>query len=150
MGKALRQGTAGVLTVLACGVLLAGCTEKRGAGVGPDPTHRPTALATTAGPGPTVTATAAPPEAAALAERYRAAGGDPAVYGIQREAGPDGVPRLVVRTRDANGDDTVFRKQHASIASYLRAQEGVPLTGGYLIDVFGPDGRLLHRLDTRP
>ncbi|MEU8433102.1 hypothetical protein AB0F18_09310 [Streptomyces sp. NPDC029216] len=139
MRKALRRGGSGALAALACGALLAGCTQKAEVTPGPKP---PT--------GPTATPTAAPPEAAGLAERYRAAGGDPDVYGIQRETGPDGVPRLIVRTRNADEGDAVFRKQHASIASYLTAKEGVPLTGGYLIDVFGPDGRLLHRMDTRP
>lgn len=129
MGKPLRRGVRGVLAALACGVLSAGCTDGSGATAGPDPTHRPTTAGRgpeSGAPGPTATATAAPPEAAALAERYRAAGGDPDVYGIQRGSGPGGVPLLVIRTRNGDPADGVFRKQNASIASYLTAEEGSP------------------------
>ncbi|MEU3405890.1 hypothetical protein ABZ766_18395 [Streptomyces sp. NPDC006670] len=132
------------VAALACGVLLTGCSE--GAAPGPD---RPAATAAAAGPGPTATATAtaAPPRAAALAERYRAAGGDPDVYAIEHAPGPDGVPRLVVRSRSADPGDARFRAQNASVTGFLTAKEGVSLSRGYRIDVYGPDGALLHRMD---
>ncbi|MFF2193062.1 hypothetical protein [Streptomyces sp. NPDC058157] len=148
MGEALRKGTCGVLAALACGVLLTGCTEE--AGTVPDRTDRPAATtAGTPGPGPTVTGTAAPPQAVALAERYRAAGGDPDVYAIEHTPGADGVPRLVVRSRNADPDDARFREQNASVTGFLTSKEGVPLGGGYRIDVYGPDGALLHRMEAR-
>ncbi|MFD9410236.1 hypothetical protein ACFWBN_24935 [Streptomyces sp. NPDC059989] len=133
MGTSWGRGTC-VALVVACAALLSGCTEE---------------VRRTAAPGPTVTATAAPPDAVALAERYRAAGGDPDVYGIQRESGPEGVPLLIVRTHNADSDGTLFDRQSARITSYLSAEEGLSLDRGYLMDVFGPDGVLLHRLDAR-
>ncbi|MEV7174175.1 hypothetical protein AB0O18_31325 [Streptomyces sp. NPDC093224] len=101
-------------------------------------------------PGPTATATAAPPEALALAERYRAGGGDPDVYGIQVEGGPEGVPRVVIRTRNADQGDAIFRRQNTSVTTHLMTKEGASFEKGYLIDVFGPDGLLIHRMDARP
>ncbi|MFC9296822.1 hypothetical protein ACFTWH_32455 [Streptomyces sp. NPDC057011] len=135
MGTSWGRGTGAALAAVACAALLAGCTEE---------------ARVTAGVGPTVTATAAPSDAAALAERYRAAGGDADVYGIQREPGPEGVPLLIVRTRNADANAALFVRQSASITSYLSGKEGLSLSRGYLMDVFGPDGALLHRWDARP
>ncbi|MFG2874252.1 hypothetical protein ACGFYU_04455 [Streptomyces sp. NPDC048337] len=135
MGTSWGRSTGAALTAVACAALLAGCTEE---------------VRVTAAAGPTVTATAAPPDAAARAERYRAAGGDADVYGIQRESGPQGVPLLIVRTRNADADAALFDRQSASITSWLSTEEGLSLRAGYLMDVFGPDGALLHRLDARP
>ncbi|AZM87171.1 hypothetical protein [Streptomyces sp. W1SF4] len=101
-------------------------------------------------PGPTSTAAAAPQDAAALADRYRAAGGDPDVYGIQVEDGPEGIPRLVIRTRNADDADAIFRRQNTSVTTHLTTKEGLSFKKGYFIDVFGPDGRLIHRMDARP
>ncbi|MFJ3860403.1 hypothetical protein ACIPRL_29760 [Streptomyces sp. NPDC090085] len=133
MGHALRRGAGTVLMAVAAAAVLVGCTEE----------PREQVM-----PGPTATATAAPPEALALAERYRAAGGDPDVYGIQVEDGPDGIPRVVIRTRNADQGDAVFRRQNSSVTTHL-TKEGASFKRGYFIDVFGPDGRLIHRMDAR-
>ncbi|MGW7435093.1 hypothetical protein [Streptomyces sp. NPDC054849] len=123
------------VSMAACAAL-AGCSDEGGAG------------RTAPAPGPTVTGTAAPPDAAALAERYREAGGDGDVYGIEQIPGPDGAaPLIVVRTHNPDTDDALFKKQAASITAYLSLSEGVRLPGGYRMDVFGPDGSLLHRWD---
>ncbi|MFD0355879.1 hypothetical protein ACFVHW_19405 [Streptomyces sp. NPDC127110] len=134
MGNTLRRGARAALTALAGAALLAGCTE--------EPPRQVM-------PGPTSTSTAAPQDAAALAERYRAAGGDPDVYGIQVEEGPGGVPRVVVRTRNADQEDAIFRRQNTSVTAHLTTKEGASFKKGYFIDVFGPDGRLIHRMDAR-
>ncbi|MFE6833794.1 hypothetical protein ACFVFI_02980 [Streptomyces sp. NPDC057705] len=123
------------MTVAACTVL-SGCTDE-----GADRAAVPA-------PGPTVTSTGAPPDAAALAERYRKAGGDTDVYGIEQVPGPDGAsPLIVVRTHNPDTDEARFKRQAASVTAYLTLSEGVTLPHGYRMDVFGPDGRLLHRWD---
>lgn len=96
MVHTLRRGARAALAAVAGAALLVGCTE--------EPQKRVM-------PGPTSTATAAPQDAVALAERYRAAGGDPDVYGIQVEDGPEGVPRVVIRTRNADQADAIFRRR---------------------------------------
>ncbi|MFI8364221.1 hypothetical protein ACIGD1_29190 [Streptomyces sp. NPDC085612] len=135
MGHGLRRGAGTALTAVAAAAVLVGCTQE----------PREQVM-----PGPTATATAAPPEALALAERYRAGGGDPDVYGIQVEDGPEGVPRVVTRTRNADQGDAIFRRQNTSVTTHLVAKEGASFEKGYLIDVFGPDGLLIHRMDARP
>lgn len=75
--------------------------------------------------------------------------GNEDVYAIQRESGPEGVPPPIVRTRNPDTDDTVFQKQRESVVSFLAGEEGTT-DRGYLMDVFGPDGSLPHRLDARP
>jgi hypothetical protein len=37
-----------------------------------------------------------------------------------------------------------------SVTGFLQREEGLSLRQGYLLDVFGPDGSLQHRLDARP
>ncbi|MER6196217.1 hypothetical protein ABT234_02385 [Streptomyces sp. NPDC001586] len=124
------------VTVAACAAL-SGCSDE-----GAD------RAAAAPAPGPTVTSTAAPRDAAALAERYRQAGGDADVYGIEQVPGPDGAsPLFVVHTHDPDTDDARFKRQAASITAYLTLSEGVTLPHGYRMDVFGPDGGLLHRWD---
>ncbi|MFD9082993.1 hypothetical protein [Streptomyces erythrochromogenes] len=135
MGHTLRRAAGAALTAVAAAAVLVGCTEEPQKQVMP---------------GPTSTATAAPQEALALAERYRAAGGDPDVYGIQVEDGPEGVPRVVIRTRNADQADAIFRRQNTSVTTHLTTKEGASFKKGYFIDVFGPDGRLIHRMDARP
>uniref|UniRef100_A0AAU2JJY5 Lipoprotein n=1 Tax=Streptomyces sp. NBC_00049 TaxID=2903617 RepID=A0AAU2JJY5_9ACTN len=135
----MRRGITSVLAVAACAAALSACTDAGSTG-------SPGAAGSTVGP--TATSTAAPAAAAALAERYRQAGGDPDVYGIEHEARPPGAPLLIIRTHNADTDHALFDKQAASIAAFLTEKEGLPLSGGYLMDVFGPDGRLLHRWDT--
>ncbi|MFG2983748.1 hypothetical protein ACGFYQ_21275 [Streptomyces sp. NPDC048258] len=127
-----RSGLAAVPALTACVATLSACTADGG--------HRPAA-------GPTATSTAAPPQATALAERYRQAGGDADVYAIQWETGSGAAPLIVVRTGNPDAGDALFQKQAASVTAYLADREGLSLRGGYLMDVFGPDGRLLHRRD---
>ncbi|OEJ43095.1 hypothetical protein AR457_02240 [Streptomyces agglomeratus] len=129
-------------TALAClgsVALLAGCTT---AGA-PSPGRSSVA------PGPTITSTVAPDAAVQVAERYRKSGGEKDVYGIQRSSGPDGVPLLMVWTHDPNEDAEIFDDLKGSITGYLVREEGLSLRRGYLMDVFGPDGGLQHRLDAR-
>lgn len=129
------------LVALACAgsvTLLSGCTE-----------HSASA---TDGytPGPTVTSTVAPDPAVRLAEHYRHSGGVTDVYGLQRGSGPGGVPLVTVWTHNSDDDPEPFEELKESITDFLRREEGVSLHKGYLMDVFGPDGRLQHRLDARP
>lgn len=100
-------------------------------------------------PGPTVTSTVAPDTAARVAGRYRRAGGEKDVYGIQWTSGPDGVPLLIVRTCNPDEDAGIFDDLKGSVTGYLEREEGLSLGRGYLMDVFGPDGGLQHRLDAR-
>ncbi|MCX4781955.1 hypothetical protein [Streptomyces sp. NBC_01264] len=85
----------------------------------------------------------------ALAERYHRAGGDESVYAIQQEAGPDAAPLLILRTTHTDADHSLFEKQRDSVVSYLTRFERLSTSEGYLMDVFGGDGSLLHRLDAR-
>ncbi|MGW0855267.1 hypothetical protein [Streptomyces sp. NPDC002690] len=125
--------------VVGCAVLLTGCTTGSGPGRGgSDVTHGPVAIGT-----------AAPDAAARLAERYRRAGGVGEVYGIARSSGADGVPLLTVWTHDPDEDDQPFQELKVSVTRYLVEQEGLSLEKGFLMDVFGPDGSLQHRLDAR-
>ncbi|MGW2276646.1 hypothetical protein [Streptomyces sp. NPDC001770] len=128
-----------VLVCVGCAVLLTGCT----AGSGP-------AREDSAGTrGPVATTTVAPGAATQLAERYREAGGVPDVYGIGRGSDGDGVPLLTVWTHDPDEDDRPFQELKESVTRYLAEHEGLSLEKGYLMDVFGPDGSLRHRLDAR-
>ncbi|MFJ4870496.1 hypothetical protein [Streptomyces sp. NPDC088757] len=130
-----------VLAGLASVLLLSGCSPV----TAPEADRRvpPTT------PGPTATATAAPDEAARTAERYRRSGGTEDVYGILRSSGPEGVPALTVWTRDPDADAERFDALKASVTGHLEREEGLSFERGYLMDVFGPDGSLLHRLDAR-
>ena len=141
-GHPVRPGAG--LTLLACAVALFACTAQEGERLGADP------AAPHGSVGPTATDTTAPAGAEALAERYRRAGGDGHVYALQRESGPKGVPLLIVRTRNPDTDDEVFQELKESVVSFLADEEGLAPDRGYLMDVFGPDGSLLHRLDARP
>ncbi|MGW7056871.1 hypothetical protein [Streptomyces sp. NPDC054887] len=127
------------LACLASAAFLAGCTTN-GA---PSPSRSSFA------PGPTITSTVAPDAAVRVAERYRKSGGENDVYGIQRSSGPDGVPLLIVWTHDPDEDAETFDDLKGSITGYLEREEGLSLRRGYLMDVFGPDGALQHRLDAR-
>ncbi|MFJ3877589.1 hypothetical protein ACIPW5_09050 [Streptomyces sp. NPDC090077] len=138
MGRPLYKGTRAALAALACGAFAAGCAQERGGATAPPP------------PGPKTTTAAAPPEAAAVAERYRAAGGDPDVSGIRQEATPDGVPLLIVWTRNPSPEARIFDKQAASIPPYLAAAEGLRLERGYRINVYGPQGTAIHQMDATP
>ncbi|WP_406368268.1 hypothetical protein [Streptomyces sp. NBC_01546] len=128
------------LTCLGCATLLSGCTVDST----PSPDRRPSAT-----PGPTATTTVAPDAAVQLADRYRRSGGTSDVYGIQWSSGPDGVPLLTVWTHSSDEDAKPFDDLKVSITRYLERKERLSLEHGYLMDVFGPDGSLQHRLDAR-
>lgn len=116
-------------------LLLTACTEDEGA---------------VSSAGPTVTSTAAPSTAIALAERYQRAGGEKTVYAIQQEADPEGAPLLILRSTRSESGNSLFEKQRDSVVSYLREFEQLSTAKGYRMDVFGPDGSLLHRWDAAP
>lgn len=120
--------------------LLCGCT----ADSAPGPER------SSARPGPTATSTAAPEAAGQRAAEYRRSGGVKEVYGIERGPGPGGVPLLVVWTHSQADDRDSFDALKGSVTGYLQRAEGLSLEGGYLMDVFGPDGQLQNRLDARP
>ncbi|MEU7082059.1 hypothetical protein ACFWZS_07180 [[Kitasatospora] papulosa] len=101
-------------------------------------------------PQPTVTTTVAPDPAVRLADRYRVSSGNKDVYGIQRADDPSGVPLLTVWTHSADEDAEPFDRLKTSLTDYLQREENVNLGKGYLMDVFGPDGSIQHRLDARP
>ncbi|WP_031510170.1 hypothetical protein [Streptomyces megasporus] len=100
--------------------------------------------------GPTATTTAPPDTAIRLAERYRRQGGAEDVYGIRWDPGSDGAPRVVVWTRDPDGGAAALEALDESILRFLRGEEGFSSERGHLLDVFGPDGGLRNRYDTRP
>ncbi|WP_327176294.1 hypothetical protein OG599_13980 [Streptomyces sp. NBC_01335] len=136
MGNLARRA---LLVLVGCAVLLTGCTADSAS-------ERKDSAGTR---GPVATTTVAPDAAARLAERYRSAGGVPDVYGIGRSADGDGVPLLTVWTHDPDEDDRPFQELKKSVTRYLAEHEGLSLEKGYLMDVFGPDGSLQHRLDAR-
>ncbi|AXK36067.1 hypothetical protein DVA86_29185 [Streptomyces armeniacus] len=70
------------------------------------------------------------------------------MYAILRGSGPGGAEQLTVWTRDKNEDAEVFDALKDSITGFLHEQ-GDPPEEDYVLDVFGPDGSLLHRLDAR-
>lgn len=117
--------------------MLSGCTGTT------DPDRAPATA------GPTATTTVAPTDAARTAGRYTRSGGAQEVYGIQQGTGPGGVPLLTVWTRDPDGSAGTFDRLKVSVMGFLEREEGVLLNRGYLLDVFGPDGSLQHRLDAR-
>ncbi|WP_327302366.1 hypothetical protein OG730_01425 [Streptomyces sp. NBC_01298] len=127
---------AGLSLIVGCALLLTACTEREG---------------TAAPVRPTVTSTAAPSAALALAlaDRYHRAGGDESVYAIQREAGPDEAPLLILRTTHTDSGHALFEQQRDSVLSYLTRSEQLSTSEGYLMDVFGAHGALLHRWDAR-
>ncbi|WP_258036851.1 hypothetical protein [Streptomyces sp. SM14] len=69
---------------------------------------------------------------------------------MERVDGPAGVPLLTVWTHNADDDAETFERLKVSLTDYLEREDGVDLSKGYLMDVFGPDGGLQHRLDARP
>ncbi|MCJ0871112.1 hypothetical protein [Streptomyces sp. AP-93] len=73
------------------------------------------------------------------------------MYAMEKEPGTSSAaPRFIIRTRNPDGDDAAFQKQKESIVQFLTRVEALSPGQGYLMDVYGPDGSLLHRLDTRP
>lgn len=120
--------------------LLGGCTQDSGAARD----H------STESPRPNTTSTVAPDSAVQLADRYRKASGNKDVYGIQDAVGPGGVPLMTVWTHNADDDAEPFDRLKVSLTDYLKREGRVDLSKGYVMDVFGPDGGIQHRLDARP
>ncbi|MFD9633212.1 hypothetical protein [Streptomyces violascens] len=128
------------LVALAATVVLAlsGCTTDQQDRGGPTPA------------GPTATPTGAPAAAVALAERYHRSGGAQEVYGIQYRSGSDGTPAITVWTRNPDDSAPTFDSLKNGVTGFLAREDGVSLTRGYQMDVFGPTGALQHRFDARP
>ncbi|MER5562684.1 hypothetical protein CG740_20580 [Streptomyces sp. CB01201] len=128
------------LPALAATVVLAlsGCTTDQQGDGGP----------TTAGP--TATYTGAPGAAGALAERYHRSGGAEEVYGMQYRSASDGTLAITVWTHNPDDSAQTFDGLKSRVTAFLAREEGVSLTRGYQMDVFGPTGALQHRLDARP
>ncbi|QIP83834.1 hypothetical protein GLX30_06860 [Streptomyces sp. Tu 2975] len=121
-----------ILLVLAAvgAVLLSGCSDDD-ASAGP-----PTA---TASPGPTATD---------LAARYRKAGGDAAVRGIDHTRRADGAALLTVWT-DKDDGYVPFETFADALSAFLSGED-VRLDRGYVLTVYGADGSLMHKYDTAP
>jgi hypothetical protein len=109
-------------------VLLSGCSDDD-ASAGP-----PTA---TASPGPTATD---------LAARFRKAGGDAAVQGIDHTRRADGAALLTVWT-DKDDGYVPFDTFADALSAFLSGED-VRLDRGYILTVYGADGSLLHKYDT--
>lgn len=101
---------------------------------------------TTAGGPPTTSASPAGKDSD-LAARYRRAGGDRDVYGIEHTQVRDGTQALTVWTRRKSGYGSGFDKFDKTLTSFL-TRTGVSLDQGYVLDVYGPDGTRLHHYDT--
>ncbi|WP_424210885.1 hypothetical protein ACN20G_01620 [Streptomyces sp. BI20] len=99
-------------------------------------------------PGPIVTPTAAPAEGAAPAERYKKSGGQTDVYSVETRVTPDGDPLVIVRSREARGEN--FEELDRSLIRFLKSEGLIAPKNGYLLDVFGPEGKIKHRWDTTP
>ncbi|WP_320781073.1 hypothetical protein [Streptomyces sp. CRN 30] len=138
MTRLTRPALPGCVAAVAVAVLLSGCTSD-------DAPERSSSV-----PRPLTTSTTAPGAAERLAERYRQAGGVEDVYGIEQSPGPDGVPQLVVWRHGRDDDAESFDPLKQSVVDFLRREDGDSLDQGYLLDVFGSDGKLLNRLDARP
>ncbi|MEW1661085.1 hypothetical protein [Streptomyces sp. NPDC093707] len=117
---------------LAAAVLLTGCGSSGHA--------RPSGPPTT-----TVTPSRADTD---LADRYRKAGGDTDVYGIDHAKNAKGTIVLRVWTRRKNYDKN-FDGFAAKLASFL-TREGIHLNQGYVLNVYSSDGTRLHNYDTTP
>ncbi|WEH34284.1 hypothetical protein PZB75_13485 [Streptomyces sp. AM 4-1-1] len=122
--------------LLATTVLLSGCDT------GTSPTGNPTAA-----DGPPTTSASPVGNDSELAARYRRAGGDPDVYGIKHAKNRDGVLVLTVWSRKRSGYGGGFDDFDRTLTSFLTGT-GVSLDQGYVLNVYGPDGAILHRYDT--
>ncbi|MGW8380819.1 hypothetical protein [Streptomyces sp. ODS28] len=138
MNRLARSATYG----LAVAMLLLSACSAGGAEEDPDDLARWDAR-------PTRTSPAPPSEASRLADRYRNSGGTKDVYGIRRTYVADNVPLLTVWTHNRDDSAEVFDPLKDSITYFLQAKEGIPLKRGYVMDVYGPDGSLQHRMDAR-
>ncbi|MCX5200691.1 hypothetical protein OG897_04325 [Streptomyces sp. NBC_00237] len=98
----------------------------------------------------TTTIDATPPKAAAeRGERFREDGGETYVRGIDSEATEEKVPRVIVWTDRADNLGEDFDAFKVTLVDYLRESEGFKAPEGYLLDMYGAKGNLLHRLDAR-
>ncbi|GHH47409.1 hypothetical protein [Streptomyces candidus] len=130
MPSTLRSAAAALF--LSAALLVTGCTNE-------PPAYY--SGSTTAGP--------VPLEAAQRAERFRTAGGEEAIQGVDSAGEAEGVPRVVVWSKDTESDAEHFEKFKPALIAFLKEKEGLKSPKGYLLDMYGGDGTLLHRLDAR-
>jgi hypothetical protein len=90
-----------------------------------------------------------PIAAAQLAERFRKGGGEKAIQGMDAGTKEEGVPRVKVWSSDTRSDAAHFGTLRPAIEKYLKDKEGFEASGGYLLDIYGGEGKLLHRFDGR-
>ncbi|MFI0981338.1 hypothetical protein ACH4SP_30555 [Streptomyces sp. NPDC021093] len=143
------RATVPLLPLLLAAVLATGgCTsrdESAGPGApGPVRHSAPAYYADTTTIGPV------PLKAAQRAERFRKSGGEKAVQGVDSEAVAEKVPRVTVWSTGTTSDAARFDKLRTALMGYLRKHEGFEAPQGYFLDVYGSDGKLLHRFDARP
>ncbi|MEU0688355.1 hypothetical protein [Streptomyces uncialis] len=96
--------------------------------------------------GPPVTASTPGTKAVRLADLYHGSGGDDRVLGIRTGKAADGNLVVTVWTRKKSGypDIDAF---DIHLRGYL-AGRGVPVSKGYVLTVYGPDGSRLHHLES--
>ncbi|MFD3511836.1 hypothetical protein [Streptomyces sp. NPDC058657] len=126
------RGLAAAMAVAAV-LLLAGCSAE-------PPTPDSDRKSLSAGP--------VPLKAAQVAERFRKDGGEKAIQGIDTSKAAEGVPQVTVWSTDRQSDGAHFDKLRPALEAYLKEKEGFKAPKGYFIDIFGGDGKLLHRFDT--
>lgn len=90
-----------------------------------------------------------PLAAAQMAERFRKGGGEQAIQGMDAGAKEEGVPRVKVWSSDTQSDAAHFDELRPAIEKYLEEKEDFKASGGYLLDIYGGEGKLLHRFDGR-
>jgi hypothetical protein len=122
--------------LLTAAVLLSGCSTQT------TPKSDPTTA-----DGPPASSASPAGDDSDLAARYRRAGGDPDVYGIRHAKSRDGLLTLTVWTRRKGGYGSGFDKFDKTLTSFL-TRTGVSLDQGYVLDVYGPGGTVLHHYDT--
>ncbi|MFJ6697353.1 hypothetical protein ACIQM4_14950 [Streptomyces sp. NPDC091272] len=148
-----RRRRAALAPLLLVAVLLTGgCTgadESAGPGApGPVQHSAPAYYADTLTIGPV------PLAAAQRAERFRKSGGPKSVTGVDSKVVAEKLPRVIVWTQgtadDEANDPARFDELRATLLDHLKKHEGFAAPDGYFLDVYGSDGKLLHRFDARP
>ncbi|MGX2996142.1 hypothetical protein JNUCC64_17970 [Streptomyces sp. JNUCC 64] len=96
--------------------------------------------------GPPVTTATPDTKAAHLADLYHESGGDDRVLGIRTGKGGNDVLVVTVWTGRKSGYPDVDAFD-IHLRGFL-ASRGVPVSKGYVLDVYGPDGTRLHNLES--